>query len=293
MAERNQIDALIHLLDDPDKEIYNHVADKIKSYGLNIVPSLEEAWENTPDPELQQRLELLIENIQFSYFSEELRNWAINDSDDLLKAMMILAKYQNPDFEEFEFERKIADLRREVWLELNYNLTALEQVNVFNHVFYSLAGFKEVNAEDETIQHYNIQKVLELKEGNQISLGILYIILAHQVEIPVYGVNLPRNFVLGYNKRFVNEEELREKNDQDILFYVNPANKGSVFTRNEISEYLKKMKHPIERSCYSLCNNMEIVQELVNNLTEQYKTIGNKVKSRELRMMMELLIELD
>ena len=292
MAERSQIDALIHLLDDPDKEVFNHVSEKIKSYGLNIIPSLEEVWENTKDTQLQQRIELLIENIQFGYFSEGLHNWAITENSDLMKGVMLLSRYQNPDFDEYEFERKIADMRREIWIELNYNLTALEQVNVFNHVFYSLIGFKELNVEDETLQHFNIQKVLETKVGNQISLGILYIILAHQVEIPVYGVNLPENFVLGYNKRFVSEEELAETNDQDILFYINPANKGSVFTRNEISEYLKKMKHSVDRACYCLCPNLVIVQELISNLMERYKEIGNKVKARELRMMLEILEEL-
>ena len=53
---------------------------------------------------------------------------------------------------------------------MNYNLTPLEQVNVFNHVLFSLHNFSPntINIHDPQNAYLNI--LLETKKGNPISL---------------------------------------------------------------------------------------------------------------------------
>ena len=53
-----EIKALISLLDDP--EVAPAIQDKIQHLGESIIPFLEESWEETLDPQQQQRLVQLV-----------------------------------------------------------------------------------------------------------------------------------------------------------------------------------------------------------------------------------------
>lgn len=54
MHENNEIHALFHLLDDPDQEVFDTVAHKILLYGKEIIPNLENLWENTIDEAIRK-----------------------------------------------------------------------------------------------------------------------------------------------------------------------------------------------------------------------------------------------
>ena len=60
-----EVESLIKLLDDPDTEISRHVEDKLLSYGNDVIGYLENAWSQSLDTILQERIENLVHKIQF------------------------------------------------------------------------------------------------------------------------------------------------------------------------------------------------------------------------------------
>jgi hypothetical protein len=62
---QQQIQALISLLDDSDKEIYNEIESKLLSLGKEVIPILEDFWGNSFDAVLQGRIEQIVHKIQF------------------------------------------------------------------------------------------------------------------------------------------------------------------------------------------------------------------------------------
>ncbi|MBA2407232.1 MAG: hypothetical protein H0V65_04465, partial [Chitinophagales bacterium] len=95
--KEKELSALINLLDDPDKEVYRHVTDRLIAFGTSIIPSLEDAWEKTFDPNLHYRLEELIHLIQFETLLKELKQWTNKDQGDLLEGAILISRYQYPD----------------------------------------------------------------------------------------------------------------------------------------------------------------------------------------------------
>ncbi|MEO6850874.1 MAG: hypothetical protein ABI203_01420, partial [Mucilaginibacter sp.] len=83
MIEPKEIKSLIHLLDDPDGEVFEHIHQKIRSYGGEAIEYLESAWEQAFDPILQERIANLVHEIQFSIVKEELRLWYQGGAFDL------------------------------------------------------------------------------------------------------------------------------------------------------------------------------------------------------------------
>ena len=65
MQQNNEISALLKLIDDPDDEVFDTVAEKLLHYGKEIIPNLEQLWEVTEDESLQERIESLIHRVHF------------------------------------------------------------------------------------------------------------------------------------------------------------------------------------------------------------------------------------
>ena len=92
MKENNEIIALLHLIDDPDEDVYSTVSDKIISFGKDIIPNLEHLWENTSSEEVQERIELLIHRLHFRDLTEDFSNWATGEND-LMQGALLVARY--------------------------------------------------------------------------------------------------------------------------------------------------------------------------------------------------------
>ncbi len=288
MLNEEEFNALITLLDDPDKEVNSHVIGKLKSFGVEIIPSLETAWESSPDTNLQVKIEDLIQTIRSDTLCNELQQWAADGAGDLLEGTIIISKYQYPDIDAQDIRTQIDKIKQGIWLELNFNLTPIEQVNVFNHIFYRTYGFSGNTANVLDPMNGFINNVLESKRGNTLSLGILYLIIARQLEMPVYGVNLPQHFILAYMKNTI--ENLEDSDlRKGILFYINTFNKGMIFTRNEIKQYLKKIKLDPNPSFFLPCDHVMIVQELIKSLITSFEDVGANEKVGELKTILASL----
>jgi hypothetical protein len=70
-----EVKSLIRLLDDPDKEIYEHVHEKLLSLGTEAIEYLESAFEEAFDPIQQDRLANLVHEIQFGLLKNDLKLW--------------------------------------------------------------------------------------------------------------------------------------------------------------------------------------------------------------------------
>ena len=287
----DELTALITLLDDPDEEVYRHVTDKLIAFGSSIIPSLEEAWEKTFDPNLHYRLEELIHIIQFETLLKDVKRWARKKSDDLLQGALLVSRYQYPDLNPAPIISKIERLSKEIWLEMNYNLTPLEQVNVFNHVFYTLNGFSPNTSNINDPQNSYLNILLETRKGNPVSLSVLYLILAAKIKMPAYGINLPQHFVLSFHKDLIGIDDTEQKIRSGILFYINPFNKGLIFSRDDITLFLKKLNITPKQSHYLPCDNKAIIKTLVTWLIHSYEQAGVQEKVSELGRFKEAIDE--
>jgi hypothetical protein len=286
-----ELTALITLLDDPDEEVYRHVTDRLISMGTSVIPSLEEAWERTFDPNLHYRLEELIHLIQFETLLKEVHDWASSEAPDLLQGALLISRYQYPDLDTIAVTNKIERISKEIWLEMNYNLTPLEQVNVFNHVVFTLNSFTGNTSNIHDPQNSYLNILLETKKGNPVSLSVLYLILASRIKMPVYGINLPQHFVLSFHKDLITDSDSQQKIKSGILFYVNPFNKGIIFSRDDITLFLKKLSITPKQSHYLPCNNRDIIVALTNSLIHSYELAGVGDKVNELMRLKEVITE--
>lgn len=118
MLNEKEIQALITLLDDSDPEVFEQVEERLVAYGVEVIPVLEQSWEQSLDIVLQQRIEELIHKIQFQQVAHNLQTWAISGAFDILQGFITVSKYQYPAFDEQKIINQIEAIKRDAWIEL-------------------------------------------------------------------------------------------------------------------------------------------------------------------------------
>ena len=193
-----EVEALLRLLDEPDECNFSSIHNKLVSFGPDIIPHLEYSFEMNTNPLVQSRIDEMISIILFSELKNGFEKWADKKDADLLKGMILLAKLSYPLLDENRLLQQIEELRRDIWLEINPNLTMLEKIKVMNHVFFSIHGYQCEGDTSAKPGSLNISDILESKKGTSLSVGILYMIICRQLNLPVHGIDFPGNFLLAY-----------------------------------------------------------------------------------------------
>jgi regulator of sirC expression with transglutaminase-like and TPR domain len=200
---------------------------------------------------------------------------------------VLAAKYQYPELKLENVKQELNEIKNDIWLELNHNLTALEIVRVVNHIFFDIHGFNGNTTNFHAPQNSFINVVLESKKGNPLMLSIIYIYLSEQLHLPIYGVNLPEHFVLAYTN---SDSKNTDNKHKEVLFYINPFSKGSVFNKKEIEQFLKQLKLEPKPSYFEPCDNIQMVLRLLRNISNSYEKLAYPEKVKEINNLLERLL---
>ena len=273
-----EIKALISLLDDP--EIAPQIQNEIQNLGETIIPYLEESWEESLDPQQQQRLEDLIHQLQFEGLQQRLRVWRDAGSQDLLEGMWLLNSYQYPDADLQALNRAIEQLRFEAWTLLRSEMHPADQVQVLNHVIFRNHMFSANTQHFHSPANSMLQRVIETKRGNPLTLCVIYLLVAQRLDLPVFGVNLPNLFVLTY-----------QPDDKPLAFYINCYNRGVVLSRADIEHYVGQLGITSQESFYQPCSHLDIVRRAMRNLQVSFERLQEPGKAEEVGQLLAILTE--
>ena len=290
MQSNKEITALLRLIDDPDDEVYDTVVTKLLNYGRDIIPNLEQLWETVGNEEVQERIELLIHRVHFNDLQSDFVEWSKGRHPELLRGAILLAKYQFPDLNVPAILTQFDQVRRNIWLELNSYLTPLEQVHVFNSILYSFYKLQGHELTEREPKHFFINQVLESKQGNSYTIGVLYLALCEILDIPIFAMDIPRQFIFAYIDTLHSFFSLDKDGIQQIQFYIDPIS-GMVYTQNDIDTYLKKINAQDHELYRIPMNNRRIIYKMMEELSLCYRYRHEDQKADEIQQLMRLIAE--
>lgn len=281
---QKEVQALISLLDDPDESIFIHVRQKLESLGNQAIPLLEHAYHHQSFGHLfHERAEDLMHFIQFSHTCEALSAWTDSQQPQLLDGWMIVSRFAYPDLPEETIRGFFSKMQKDIWLELHEDLTALEQVNILNHFVFEVYGFDANRQNFHDSSNSFINYVIEKRKGNPVALSMIYLILAESLNLPIEGINLPRHFVVAYTG------EKNQKNQEPVLFYINPFSKGTVFSTHEIHDFLNEIGVAPMDEYFVPTHTRAIIYRVLNNLKYAYHAEGQQDKVQDIVKLQEIL----
>lgn len=291
--DKNRLDALINLLDDPDNTVSDMVERELLKENEDIIPKLEQKWESSIDENFQGRLESIIQLLHFKQTSKHLRNWRNSKTDErnLLSGFCHIDRFQYPDINPLNMQLKMDKLRKNVWLELNNSLTILEKITILNHFLFNVHGFMVNTDNPVASQNCYLTQIMEHRMANPTSICLFYAIIARMLEIPAYFIDFPKNPLIGIVDEELAQKVHGDKLDTKVLFYVNPANKGAVTSRKEIEFHLKKDNLEAFADYTEPRSDDFFVIRLLESLREAYELEAQAEKQERIAQLIELFTE--
>lgn len=288
MHNNKELQALLSLIDDPQHEIYAAVSQRLIELGIDTIPHLEYLWEDTYCTTTQEKIEDVIHKIQYADLQNQVTQWSGNAYHDLLVGSILAAKYQYPQLNTTHLLEDIEKIKRDIWLELNDFLTPLEQANVMYKMLY---GYYKVQGNELTynnVDDFFINKVIQRKQGNAVSLGILYQIMVDLLDINANLISIPKQMIIAYYNSNFFPTSAEENHAQHIQFYVD-AYTGNSYSYADIKKYLLRQNLLPEPMYFKPICHKKLIQTLLQEVSKCYYNPKQLYKQQEVVALCKLL----
>lgn len=272
----SELKALISLLEDDDPEIQGQIQGKLVSLGDEVIPVLESAWEVEENQVIQEAIEEVIYTIQSEGAIDKLSAWMQEPAPALLAGWLHLTNFQYPELDPDVIRKQINRLVSRTWLELRSGMTIQERIAVLNRMLFGRERFRSNRKNLSDPQNFFINGLLDTRKGAPISLGMLYLIMCRELEIPMNGLVLPGYFVL------VNRQTESE-------IFIDVFNKGGLFEREHLETYLKEMNLAPDEKYYQPASNQRIILALIRSLQMAYSRRKEDTKIKEMQRLLDRL----
>lgn len=274
----SELHALITLLDDTDQEVRGHVRDRLIGLGTPIIPILEEKWEELFNPEIQYEIELLVHELQFTQLKNRLLEWKKSEDQDLLTGLWIINTYQYPDLEFEKINASMHQIYFEVWTAFKNDASPYDHIKIINDVLFQRLRFSANTKNFHSPGNSMISTVLDTKKGNPILLCSIYLLVSQKLGLPIYGVNLPNIFILTYKS-------------SGVVFYINAFNKGVIFSKKDIQNYLEHLEFPLKEEFFEPTDSFQMMLRCMRNLSGSFEKLGEVEKKLEIDTLIQLLLD--
>ncbi len=269
MTERNELNAIIQLLEDPDPEVYEVVSNKLVEYGTALVPSLLQVQYTSTSDLMQDRIDAIIHQIQLKTAIEQFKQWQSISNPSIIEGLMLVSAIVNVHFDKEATLQLFEQIRKSCWLELNHYLTALEKITTLNSVLFNHLHFKGELDMSKEEQLFNIEFVLQFKKGNMLSMGALYMALAQVLDLPVKLIKVEDHYLLAYVDTQISFLDPEQKPVESIQFFINPL-LGDIYSMEEIEAFLKTQEVDFEKDNFPFHTNQSLLLHYTENMFQFY-----------------------
>lgn len=290
MKENSNIDALVHLLDDPDTVIFEQIRNKLMEIGPQCIPLLEKvSFEENLGELFKERANSLIHEINFKKIITDHRDW-IKSPESLIDGIIQIDQYFFPNVTKNYIDHEIREMIKDIAPYLHNNMSPIEKVKVINQVIYEIYKVKGDKKNYHSPKNSSFGNLLQNKKGNPLTISILYIEIARQLNLPIMGINLPNHFIVGYldeNSQSIHQNFNNYKRE-NVLFYINPFSNGVILKHSDINDFLKEIKLEPTDYYFTPCKYGDITKRMLTNLIYSYRKSENSQVKNDLKDILDL-----
>ncbi|RYM34529.1 hypothetical protein ERX46_03915 [Brumimicrobium glaciale] len=281
-------------MDDPDQMVVEHARGRLLEYGEDIIPNLEHLEDDCLTYPIQlENISVVLDALRFKRIKNSLHSWLKSEDKSLMQAVYTICTYQYPDLTIEDFTSNFQNLRHQCWMEINSRQTSFEKVDAINKVFFDVFDFVRVNEVPHSPFEIFVNSVMESREGTDISLGLIYSLIAQSLDIPIYGVTTMNNrapFLLA----FMDKDNLLPILDwgienNGVLFYIGVGTKGLIIDPKQLKEAYLSEGLPQNRAQFEPSPNSMIIKKYLKDIKRSYSNQAQfRYKLRDLEELLEL-----
>ena len=235
----SKIKHLLKLVDDESPEIQKILRDSILNNSINMIfnKSLYETELDFLQVEFFNQLLIDYHSKLIRKAFEDLISSSLEDID-LEKSTLLLAYWNDPSINLKEIQEELNQIALEIEQLIPDTGRPLSFIDQISEYLFREKGLRGNDDDYYNPDNSYIDRVLKNKVGIPISLSIIYILISHRINLPIFGIPLPNHFILKYD------------DGVDEIFF-DPFYGGKIYSRLECLKYLKRAKTRI-RNCSTL-----------------------------------------
>ena len=254
--------ALVNLLTDDDPAVYLTVQKKILSCG----PEASE-WLRphvlSANPVLRRRSREIVRHFAQADADTRFRAFCQQPGEDfdLEAGVWLLAQTNYPDINVEAYQAMLDGYAGELRERLDPSADGQKTLEAINNYLFSELGFAGNEVAYYDPQNSYLNRVMDRRMGNPITLSLLYILLAQRLWLPVSGIGLPGHFICRYKS--VTEE-----------LYLDAFNRGKTMTRADCVQFLAHLTEEARAEALAPASPRRILGRICNNLHQIYRQLG-------------------
>ena len=255
--------ALLNLLADEDAGVYQAIRAKILSYGHSATRWLQPATLSS-DPVLRRRAIEIVQFLSRQASDNRFLAFCLTQGEelDIEEGSLLLAQTQFPDINSLAYQALFDSYAADLKEQIDPAARAEQIIAVINHYLFDELGYRgnEDNYYDPENSYLN--RVVDRRTGNPISLCSIYLSLARRLKLPVVGIGMPGHFLCRY------------QNASEEALFIDAFNRGKLLTKADCVKYLVHTRDGFKDSYLAPVSGRRTLLRMCSNLHQIYSQLS-------------------
>jgi len=250
--------ALISLLADEDASVHQAVRTKLLSFGVQAVEWLR-PYTLSNEALLRRRAQEIINYFGRQAADARFTRFCGSRGEDLPleEGAWLLAQTQYPDINVGAYEALLDAFASVLRTRIDFTADADEVVGGINQYLFEELEFSPNEANYYDPENSFLNRVIDNRSGNPISLCTIYLLLARRLKLPITGIGLPGHFVCRYQTSTAET-------------YIDALNRGKLLTKADCIKYLLHTHHGLEEGYLAPVTPRRMLLRMCANLHQIY-----------------------
>jgi regulator of sirC expression with transglutaminase-like and TPR domain len=267
----NQRVALLTLLADEDPAVWQAVRQKI----LSCDP-LAEPWLRphslSSDPVTRRRVQEILHELARQKADDQFLSFCLNQGEDFDQesAAWLLARTRYPEINVAAYQALLDSYATDLAQRIQNARPGRETLRIMNRYLVRDLGYNGNETDYYQLDNSYLNRVIDRRTGNPISLCMVYLFLAKRLQLPVSGIAMPGHFIC----RFQSSTE---------TIYIDVFNQGQLLSKADCIRYLQHSTYFTQHNVLSPASSRRILLRMCSNLHQIYHRIQAKPEINRLQ----------
>ena len=219
--------ALLKLLGDEDPSVYQTIRSTILGLGAPVREWLEPCRLSN-DPLVRRRSLEILQCMGRQHHDHLFLGFCLTHQGnhlDLEEAIWSLALTAYPDINPLAYRALLDSYAGDLSRRIHSAKSGRAILEQFQDYFFERLGYSGNQQSYYEAANSYLNRVVDRRTGNPISLSILYLLVGRRLGLPIQGIGLPSHFICRYQS---STEEI----------YADPFNRGRLLSKQDCIRYL-------------------------------------------------------
>ena len=251
--------ALLCLLADEDPGIYLPVREKIISLGPHVCDWLK-YFVLDENPIVRRRVRDVISHFKRLKADTEFSAFCLNHGEDfeLEEACWLLARTVDPEINTEAYRAVLDDYAHDLMHKIDFGSEPESIMAAINRYIFQTQRYQGNEDNYYSADNSYLNRVIDQRQGNPISLCMIYQLVGRRLGLSVTGIGLPGHFLCRF-----------QTPRQD--YYIDAFNKGRLLTKTDCMKYLKQAGYEFHETFLMPASSRRILLRMCSNLHQIYQ----------------------